>query len=403
MSARTAPLPPAGNDDERWEVRQQDCLAGIAELPADSIDAVITDPPYGINFAAQAWDRPHVKPGERSRQTTGQRYQEWCEQWANECLRVLKPGGFLASFGSPRTVHRLASGIEDAGFELRDMLMWLYGQGYPKTRNLTGEWEGWGTGLKPAYEPILLARRAPDGLIAESVARHHTGALHIDACRVADRRWPPNLLLSHHRGCTDTGCVAGCPVGDLGDHARFFYCAKPGRRERDAGCEHLPRKTIQTFKIGREDELKAEREGTLNIHPTVKPIELMRWLIRLLCAPDALVLDPFTGSGSTGAAALLEGARFIGFEQDSEYAQVARARIDHHSDNRPEKGGGESTTDGRTSITRSTNKGLEPHRGSSNGERSRTASGAHQSRRPGDASTPRARQRRDRKEVFDAH
>jgi site-specific DNA-methyltransferase (adenine-specific) len=302
--------------DGRWEVRREDCLLGLRELPDGSVDAVITDPPYGINFEGRAWDRPHVKPGERSRQSSGQRYQEWCEQWASECVRVLKPGGYLASFGSPRTVHRLASGIEDAGLELRDMLMWLHGQGYPKTRNLTGEWEGWGTGLKPAYEPILLARRAPDGPIADNIARHHTGALHIDACRVADRRWPPNLLLSHDHGCTETGCANGCPIGGLGDRARFFYCAKPNRRERDAGCEQLPRKTIQTFKIGREDELKAERDGSLNIHPTVKPIELMRWLVRLLCTTDALVLDPFTGSGSTGAAAVLEGTRFLGFEQD---------------------------------------------------------------------------------------
>lgn len=387
----------------RWEVRQQNCLAGITDLPSDSVDAVITDPPYGINFAALAWDRPQIRAGGRSRQSSGQRYQEWCERWAAECLRVLKPGGFLASFGSPRTVHRLASGVEDAGFEVRDMLMWLYGQGYPKTRNLTGEWEGWGTGLKPAYEPILLARRAPNGLIADSVAHHRTGALHIDACRGADRRWPANLLLGHHPDCADGRCADGCPVAELGDRARFFYCAKPNRRERDAGCEQLLRKTIQTFKIGREDELKAEREGTLNIHPTVKPIELMRWLVRLLCAPDALVLDPFTGSGSTGAAVLVEGARFIGFEQDGEYAQIARARIDHHADSGAEKDGDKSTTDGRSSITRSTNKGLDSHRDWSNGERSRTPSGAHQSKRPGDAPTPRARHRRSQREAFDAH
>lgn len=403
MSSRKPPFPTVLQDGKRWEVHQRDCLAGIAELPVDSVDAVITDPPYGINFEGQAWDRPQITPGSRSRQSTGQRYQQWCEQWARECLRVLKPGGYLASFGSPRTVHRLAAGIEDAGLELRDMLMWLHGQGYPKTRNLTGDWAGWGTGLKPAYEPILLARKVPDGLIAASVARHRTGALHIDACRVADRRWPPNLLLGHDQDCTDTGCADGCPIGHLGDRARFFYCAKPNRRERDAGCEQLPRKTIQTFKIGREDELKAELVGALNIHPTVKPIALMRWLIGLLCAPDALLLDPFTGSGSTGVAALLEDIRFLGFEQDGDYAEIARARIQYHARGDSDQPADKRTPRERACLTRSTNKALEPHRIWSNGERSRTPSGAHQSRRPGDAPTPRARQRSSPKEAFDAH
>jgi DNA modification methylase len=358
---------PAGRLGSRWEVRQGDCLAGLAALPAGSVDVVITDPPYGINFQGKAWDRPQVSPGERSHESRGQRYQEWCEQWASECLRVLKPGGHLASFGSPRTVHRLAAGIEDSGFELRDMLMWLHGQGYPKTRNMTGEWTGWGTGLKPAYEPIVLARRAPDGPISASVARHRTGALHIDACRVSDHRWPPNLLLSHLPECTETRCVDGCPVGELGPRARFFYCAKPNRRERDAGCEHLPRQTIQTFKIGREDEEKAERDGSLNVHPTVKPIELMRWLVRLLCPPGGLVLDPFTGSGTTGCAALLEQARFLGFEQDSDYARIARGRIEHHARNRRSQAPARSTPRPRQSLTRSTNNTVDVHLTSSNG------------------------------------
>lgn len=363
MSSRTG--------DDRWEVRHQDCLRGLRQLPAASIDAVITDPPYGINIDGHVWDRPQISPGGRSGVSPGRRYQEWCEQWARECLRVLKPGGHLTSFGSPRTVHRLASAIEDSGLQLRDMLMWLHGQGYPKTRNLTGEWAGWGTGLKPAYEPIVLARRPPDGPIAASVARHRRGPLHIDACRVEGRRWPPNLLLGHSPDCAETRCAGECPIGELGERARFYYCAKPNRRERDTGCEHLPRRTIQTFKIGRTAALNAEREGALNVHPTVKPIELMRWLVRLLCPPGALVLDPFTGSGSTGAAALLEGARFLGFEQDQGYTRIARARIRHHA--RP----GDSTA---RSLTRPTNTGLDPQRASSCDGRSRTARGAHQPR-----------------------
>ena len=387
----------------RWEVRRQDSLRGLPKLPDASVDAVITDPPYGINFQDKRWDRPHVQAGRHSPVPTGQRYQDWCEQWTRECLRVLKPGGHLASFGSPRTAHRLASAIEDSGFELRDTLLWLHGQGYPKSRQLTGKWAGWGTGLKPAYEPILLARRRPDGTVTANTAKHGTGAIHIDACRTDDGRWPTNLLLDHHPDCTTRSCRDGCPVAALGDHSRFFYCAKPNRRERDAGCEQLPRRTIQTFKIGREDELKAERVGALNIHPTVKPIELMRWLVRLLCPSGALVLDPFTGSGSTGVAALLEGTRFLGFEQDDNYTEIARARIQYHACGGSGEPPEERTRQGRVSLMGSTNNGLEPHRIWSNRERSRIASGAHKSRRPGDAPTPRARQRRDRKEVFDAH
>jgi site-specific DNA-methyltransferase (adenine-specific) len=355
------------DDAGRWEVRHQDCLIGVQELPASSIDAVITDPPYGINFQDQAWDRPHIQPGQRSHDPVGRRYQQWCEQWARECLRILKPGGHIATFGAPRTAHRLASALEDSGLELRDTLLWLHGQGYPKSRNLAGEWAGWGTGLKPAYEPILLARRPLDGTVADNAARHRTGVLHIDACRTDGHRWPPNLLLDHHQDCREQTCVEGCPIGELGPRARFFYSPKPNRRERDAGCDQLPRRTIQTFKIGRDDELRAERTGTLNIHPTVKPLELMRWLIRLLAPAGAVVLDPFTGSGTTGVAAVLEDTRFLGFERDEQYIQIAQARIKHHSEPVP-------PTRPRPSTPR---RGTTPHPGlSAPGQRQRKGSRA---------------------------
>jgi len=142
-------------------------------------------------------------------------------------------------------------------------------------------------------------------------------------------RWPANLVLSHTPQCTASRCRSNCPASLLGERHRFFYCAKASRRERDAGCEQLPRKVVQTFKIGARNEQLCDENPVANVHPTVKPIELMRWLVRLVTPPGGLVLDPFAGSGSTGAAAQLEGARFLGIEQDSEYVRIARARIKH--------------------------------------------------------------------------
>jgi site-specific DNA-methyltransferase (adenine-specific) len=233
------------------------------------------------------------------------------------------------SFGAPRTVHHLACGIEAAGLELRDTLMWLFGQGFPKSRNLTGPFTGWGTALKPAYEPIILARKPLDGSTQHNAERHGTGALHIDACRDDAGRWPPNLLLTHSAPCAPERCAAGCPVMDLGDRARYFYCPKASRGERDAGCRELERHVIDTFKIGADNERRARVAPVGNFHPTVKPLSLMRWLIRLTTQPGAVIVDPFCGSGSTGCAALLERRCFIGIERDPQYAQIAHARISH--------------------------------------------------------------------------
>jgi DNA modification methylase len=336
----------------RWRIEHADCLLALPKLDAASVDALITDPPYGINFHGMAWDRPAKLdparvPGRHRRPNTNpiEAFQEFSRQWSSAALHGLKPGGHLAAFAAPRTVHRLACGLEEAGFELRDVLMWIQGQGYPATRVLSG---GRGTGLKPAYEPIILARKPLDRSLDHNLSAHGTGALNIDACRVEASpqdcpgegrthkrnsaasekgRWPANLLLSHGRKCTRSRCERDCPIELLGERHRFFYAAKAPRREREAGCEQLPRRVVQTFKIGAKNEQLCKANPVANIHPTVKPIELMRWLVRLLTPPGGLVLDPFTGSGSTGAAALLEGARFLGIERERDYVPIARARI----------------------------------------------------------------------------
>lgn len=337
-----------------WRVTQADCFTALPKLAADSVDAVITDPPYGIGVNGMAWDRPgkldpKLPPGKRRAAHTNpiDSFQDFSREWAKACIRVLKPGGHLAAFAAPRTFHRLTCGLEEAGFEVRDVLMWLQGQGYPATRVLP---DGLGTGLKPCWEPIVLARRPVDGKLDATLAEYGTGAMNIDACRLqltaqdcptegrahgrritANQRgrWPGNLILSHGRECSEQRCEADCPIAALGERHRFFYCAKAPRKERDAGCELLPKQVVQTFKIGAYNEQLCAENPVGNNHPTVKPIDLMRWLVRLLAPEGGLVLDPFTGSGSTGAGCVLEGARFHGIEREAEYAPIARARISY--------------------------------------------------------------------------
>jgi site-specific DNA-methyltransferase (adenine-specific) len=309
------------------------------------------------------WDNakkldPLRPPGQyHSRTRPSIAFQTFCAEWASECLRVLRPGGHLAAFGGTRTAHLLACGLEEAGFEIRDTLMWIQGQGFPSSPALP---KGRGVRLKPAYEPILLARRPIDGTLDQNLARYGTGALNIDRCRIPDTtqqcpaegrkhrrpysasergRWPANLLLSHARTCTRSRCERDCPIELLGERHRFFYAAKAPRREREAGCEQLPRRVVQTFKIGAKNEQLCNENPVANIHPTVKPIELMRWLVRLITPPKGLVLDPFTGSGSTGAATVLEGARFLGIEREGDYVPIARARIRYWARSAQKAGG----------------------------------------------------------------
>jgi DNA modification methylase len=326
--------------DRSWQVLEGDCLSLLPELRASSVDAVVCDPPYGMDFDGRRWDGRAIcesaaRTSTRSRLSASEAFQEWTRSWAEECIRVLKPGGHLLAFGSPRTFHRLACGLEDAGFELRDTLMWLYASGMAKSRRLPG---GRGTTLKPAWEPIVLARRPPEGSVESNLRRWGTGTLNIDACRIGER-WPANVLADHHERCSEQGCAPGCAVAalDLADRrdlvasstppSRLFFCSKVARDEREAGCERLPATELNLFP-------NKQRDGrapppTRNSHPTVKPIALMRWLVSLGCPLRGVVLDPFCGSGSTGIAARLEGRLFLGIEREPSYAAIARARIAH--------------------------------------------------------------------------
>ena len=392
-----------------------DCLVELKRIPDASIDAVVTDPPYGLGFMGKGWDIHSPLDFER-----------FCEAWARECLRILKPGGHLLAFGGSRTWHRLAAGIEDAGFEIRDSIAWLYGSGFPKSmdvskaidkaagaaREVIGkatngvkgmdamnlaqgkrgkmyheeatcdvtapatdaarEWNGWGTALKPAFEPIVVARKPLIGTVAANVLEHGTGALNIDATRIetsdnqsggayaanpSEReqmwgaeagnsyrpdgagehvapsgRWPANVVLDESQAAALDAQTGNLPtqktrtapdtasgsagmfgvakrqkmgpeyLGDSGGASRFFYVAKAPKSERP------------------------NVDGVA--HPTVKPLTLMRWLLRLVTPPGGVIVDPFAGSGATLEAAYLEGFEAIGCELTLEYWPLIEHRIE---------------------------------------------------------------------------
>jgi len=317
------------DDTQAWGLIEGDALAVMAELPENSVDAICSDPPYGISFHDEAWDGANIyhavcRDGEPL--STGEAYERWTNQWAAQCRRVLKPGGHLLAFGAPRTFHRLVAGVEDSGLEVRDQVLWVYAQGVPKARKLPG---GLASTLKPAYEPVLLARAPFPGTTARNLEEWGTGALNIDASRVgAAGYWPTHLTLSHAAGCTEACCTNDCPAGLLDAYrpdllpSRLFFCAKASKREREAGCEELPL---------RSDLLYGRPTPRLrrNIHPTIKPVGLMRWLVRLVTPPGGMVLDPFAGSGTTGIAAVLEGRQFVGIEREGAYVDIACARLTH--------------------------------------------------------------------------
>lgn len=375
-----------------------DCLAVMPTLDANSVDAIVTDPPYHLTTGKKGGTgvaslNPR-SPAGRSRVGTGFMGKAWdggdvafrVETW-EAALRVAKPGAHLVAFGGTRTYHHLTCAIEDAGWEIRDNLCWLYGSGFPKSHN--GPWGG--TALKPAWEPIVLARKPLAGTVAGNVERFGTGALNIDGCRIAaderpkrvsDRdtgnvtygdglhgsradgvtslgRWPANVVLDEdaaallneasgeltsnsgtpfrENGTTRNalGVFAGRDApgyyGDSGGASRFYYTAKASRAERNAGLDTRP---LAQRDDGRDPDLPGgnnprNRGARLvaNSHPTVKPLDLMQWLCRLVTPKGGLILDPFTGSGSTGRAAVAEGFRFLGIELSDEYASIARARI----------------------------------------------------------------------------
>jgi DNA modification methylase len=318
--------PPLYGDRTRWGLVRADALELLRQLPDASIDAVVTDPPYGIAFNNHHWDSGQL--------TSGPEFQRWITGWAGELRRILKPGGHLAAFGAPRTVHRLSTGIEDAGLEVRDQLLWLYGSGVPKGCSFEGQR---GTMLKPAYEPVVLARAPLDGTTGQTLATWGTGVLHLgDAGRrdelqgTGSSRWPANVGFVHEAACTRSACVVSCAVYCLNTEtgrpvSRFFYAAKASSAEREAGLDELAVTRMQILR-------KGSVRPRANIHPTVKPLSVMRWLVRLVTPPGGVVLDPFSGSASTGCAALLEGRQFLGIEREARYVEIARRRLSHWAD-----------------------------------------------------------------------
>lgn len=413
-----------------------DCLDKLKELENNSIDSIVTDPPYGLSFMGKKWDYdvPSV------------------EIW-QECLRVLKPGGHLLAFAGSRTYHRMAVRIEDAGFDIRDQIMWIYGSGFPKSHNIgksidnmqgnqrqvvgkgtggktakgfnlsdeqrnagTGilptEYdytkgnsigEGWGTALKPAHEPIVMARKPiSEKTIAENVLKWGTGAINIDESRIKhnepikvmkaqeggnkvfgqggryeettelkeEGRWPANVILDEEAGqildeqsgnkkSAKRGSKYNKPTehtntytpvasdyrddntyDDEGGASRFFYCPKASKRDRDHGLDKFEEKGkgwsnyLPPTTNGTSDKIHDRTTTMKNIHPTVKPTELMKYLIRLVTPKAGIVLDPFMGSGSTGKAAMQEGMWFVGIEREKEYYEIAKQRIEYEMDKR---------------------------------------------------------------------
>ncbi len=400
-----------------------DCLDIMPTLDAESIDAIVTDPPYGLGFMGKAWDTPGAfverKParsnrfdhvggnhnpsnaadGARTAWRENARYQEWCEVWSREALRVAKPGAHLLAFGGTRTYHRLACAIEDAGWEVRDCLVWAYAQGFPKSKNLDGEWQGWGTALKPAWEPIILARKPLRGTVAANVTEYGTGALNIDGCRIGtngepvwvhragngsvvglgtedgmpryqsgdaekgDRggRWPANLILtdpifdgdvegvvgggeqsgggnprwrSDEASAGSYGGYAGgdtgkVPVDTSGTYSRFFLIPKAAWADREPIIPSSGGRVVSVWG-GEEDDPTPGKRSTIarrNHHPTVKPVALMRHLVRLVTPPGGTALDPFLGSGTTALACEAEGFGWVGIEKEPEYVAIAEARL----------------------------------------------------------------------------
>jgi site-specific DNA-methyltransferase (adenine-specific) len=324
-----------------------DCLIEMQRLIDEGVkvDAVVTDPPYHLTSITERFGKEgsapaqHGTDGAFTRASRGFMGKEWdggdiafrAETWAL-CFELLKAGGHLLAFSGSRTYHRMAVAIEDAGFEIRDQIMWIYGSGFPKSLNIGKKiegLEGWGTALKPAHEPIVLARKPiSEKSIADNVVKHDTGAINIDGCRIETNEQITNHSRSatsslskgvygdskkqstHQKDGQELGRFPANVIHDglQEEWARYFYCPKTSTAER-------------------EESVTQHGQDRSNTHPTVKPVELMRYLCRLITPKGGTVLDPFMGSGSTGLAAKAEGLEFIGVERDQEYFDIATDRI----------------------------------------------------------------------------
>jgi len=389
-----------------WEIIHGDVRRICKTLPANHFDAVLCDPPYGLSFMGRRWD-----------------YSVPSAMVWQEVERVLKPGAHAMIFGGSRTFHRLVCAVEDGGFEVRDLLMWLYGSGYPKSfdvskgvddalghvREVTGtapalwesweqnaggkgtprsglrrdkaaspeaeRWKGYGTALKPSYEPVLLARKLPEGSIAENALEYGVGGIAIDACRLgrdqgakpdASGRWPANVILDEETGALldeqsgDRPGMSGggrhrkdyeggmfgaidsthTARGDRGGASRFFYTAKADRYQREAGLGDLKKRTRAENTLRKEGSAGSQharagagsKEGAANIHPTVKPIDLIRYLATLILPPKRdtprRILVPFAGVSSEMIGCIQAGwDEVVGIEREAEYVKIARERI----------------------------------------------------------------------------
>jgi site-specific DNA-methyltransferase (adenine-specific) len=331
--------------DEYEMIIHGDCLIEMAKMDVNSIDFIVTDPPYGLRFMGKHWD--YGIPGN--------------EFWS-EALRICKPGSMLAAFGGTRKHHRLMCAIEDAGWEIRDCMMWLYGSGFPKSHNNFG-FEGYGTALKPAWEPIILAMKPLDGTFAQNAEKWGVAGINIDESRIeseegplinSDRlegnntygknlsgsfqigttilgRWHANLILDEE-AAAELDRQSGISA------SRFFYCAKASSKERNEGLKGMPLKQkgakdgekVCNTKKGPTNALRPDNSTkSENFHPTVKPLALMKYIIKLLAPPgNPVLLDPFAGSGSTLIAAKQLGVKAIGIELEKEYCEIAVKRLE---------------------------------------------------------------------------
>jgi DNA modification methylase len=428
--------------NEPFRLYQGDCLERLKELPDNSIDSIVTDPPYGLSKQPDMIEvlTNWLNGEDYKHNSKGFMGKEWDSfvpgpaVW-RECLRVLKPGGHIVAFYGTRTYDLGVLAMRIAGFEIRDQLAWAYGSGFPKSRDISKDmdkiegaqreiigkhaapgfaktnvdneqqnrstyefqklggpvtdlakhWEGWGTALKPAFEPIVLARKPLEDTIAQNVMKHGVGGINIDGCRVGtSKNIPASASKTHNKiygkgmgsaSCGESGSgfdpnvgrfpanfmhdgsdevvslfpyskntggdgyknimfaggkkTGGRGLGDEGSAARFFYCPKASKKDRDEGLDHLPDKEWR-----HEGAAVPERDNrpflpSKNNHPTVKPTELMQYLCRLITPVGGTILDPFMGSGSTGKAAMYEGFNFIGIELMQEHMEIAEGRIRH--------------------------------------------------------------------------